>query len=326
MEKSGAYPNANHPSQIPVGVSSCLLGAKVRFDGGHKRNAYLNDALSRYFRFVPVCPERAVGLPVPRQPIRLVQFDGGIRARGTRDAGLDVTLALTAYGERVAEDADELCGFIVKRASPSCGMERVKVYNSKGMPDGQGAGLFTAALMRARPLLPVEEEGRLNDPQLRENFIARVFTFTRWKALLAEGLSAAGLVGFHARHKFMLLAHDPLAYRRLGRLVADAGKRDLHALADEYIALVMETLKRRARKNNHVNVLQHLMGFLKHEIGAADKSELMDAIETYRRGEYPLVVPLKLLQHHFRRNPNPYVSTQVYLDPHPRDLALRNAL
>ena len=326
MSEFSMMPGDESDLRIPVGISSCLLGARVRFDGGHKRSGYISDVLSRFFRFVPMCPERAIGLPVPRQPIRLVRFGGETRARGTRDAALDVTTALTAYGEQVAAEADDLCGYIVKKASPSCGMERVKVYSAEGMPDGQGRGLFTAALMKSRPLLPVEEEGRLNDPRLRENFIARVFTLSRWKTLLANGLSPARLVDFHARHKFLLLAHDTQAYRQLGRLVADSGSRNLQSLADEYIALMMQTLKRCARPKGHVNVMQHLMGFLKRDIGAEDKRELMDAIETYGRGEYPLVVPVKLLQHHFRRNPNGYVSSQYYLNPHPRVLSLRNSL
>lgn len=322
--------NHNHfemPAEtIRVGVSACLLGAKVRFDGGHKRDRFVDGALRKYFEFVPFCPEVAIGLGTPRQPIRLVGDPLRPRAVGTRDPERDVTDALRDYGRAVADQYEDLCGFILKKGSPSCGLERVRVYNDKGMPQWDSAGLFAAELMEQRPLLPVEDEGRLHDPMLRENFITRVFVYARWRALERGGLTKGGLVAFHARHKLQLLAHSPEGYRELGRMVARLDQEPLSVLAEGYVRRLMEVLKERATRKRHVNVLQHLLGYLRAGLDAADRAELVDTIDAYRRGEYPLVVPITLLQHHFRRCPNAYVDQQVYLQPHPRDLMLRNEL
>ena len=313
-------------SKIRVGVSACLLGAKVRFDGGHKRNRYVDEVLRDYFEFVPFCPEVAVGLGTPRQPIRLVGTNDNPRVVGTRDPQLDVTDALHGYGRKVARQHADLCGMIVKQGSPSCGMERVKVYTDKGMPHSGGRGAFTAALMDSQPLLPVEEEGRLQDPVLRENFIARVFTYARWRELDQRGLSKAGLIAFHARHKLIILAHSPAGYRELGQLVARVGSEPLAPLGQRYIERLMQLLAERAPRKRHANVMQHLLGYLRRHLDAGDRAELLDIIEAYRKGEYPLVVPLSLLRHHFRRNPHPWASQQLYLQPHPRELMLHNAV
>jgi len=312
--------------KIRVGVSACLLGARVRFDGGHKRNRYVDEVLRDHFEFVPFCPEVAVGLGTPRQPIRLVGKAAAPRVVGTRDPQLDVTDALQAYGRQVADQHNDLCGMIVKQGSPSCGMERVKVYSDKGMPHAGGRGAFTAALMESQSLLPVEEEGRLQDPVLRENFIARVFTYARWRQLEQQGLSKAGLIAFHARHKLIIMAHSPAGYRELGRLVARVGSEALAPLAHRYIERLMQVLAERAPRKRHANVLQHLLGYLRRHLDAGDRAELLDTIEAYRKGEYPLVVPLSLLRHHFRRNPHDWVGQQVYLQPHPRELMLHNAV
>lgn len=312
--------------KIRVGVSACLLGAKVRFDGGHKRNRYVDEVLRDYFEFVPFCPEVAIGLGTPRQPIRLVGRPEAPRVVGTRNPQLDVTDRLRDYGHTVAGQHDDLCGMIVKQGSPSCGMERVKVYSDKGMPYASSRGAFTAALMAAQPLLPIEEEGRLQDPVLRENFIARVFTFARWRELERRGLSKAGLMSFHARHKLIIMAHSPDGYRELGRLVAGVASAELAPLARRYIQRLMELLAQRAPRKRHVNVMQHLLGYLRRDLDAGDRAELLDTIEAYRKGEYPLVVPLSLLRHHFRRNPHDWVNQQVYMQPHPRELMLHNAV
>ena len=311
---------------IPVGVSACLLGAKVRFDGGHKRDAFIDQVLGRYFRLLPFCPEVAVGMGTPRPPIRLVGTEDAPRALGTRDPGLDYTLPLRAYGERVGHTHRELCGFILKKGSPSCGLERVKIYTEQGMPHAHGSGLFAAELMRTQPLLPVEEEGRLHDPVLRENFITRVYVYARWRAFEQQGFSKAGLIDFHARHKLVLMAHNPQGYRELGRRVARVGLEPLADLAGDYIARLMELLCQRATRNRHVNVLQHLTGYLRGQLDEEDRAELHDSIQSYRRGDVPLVVPMTMLQHHFRRHPHSYIERQVYLQPHPRELGLRNAL
>jgi len=312
--------------RIRVGVSACLLGAKVRFDGGHKRDRFIDELLRRYFEFVPVCPEVAIGLGTPRPPIRLVETDNGIRALGTRDSTLDVTARLQACGREMAGSATDLCGFIFKKGSPSCGMARVRIYAANGIPHADGSGLFAAEIMRANPLLPVEEEGRLNDPVLRENFVSRVFVYARWRTLLAAGLTRGELVAFHARHKLLIMAHSTEGYRELGRLVSNLHARPLAEIAAQYIEMLMTVIGQRATRKRHANVLQHLLGYLRQHAAPGDRKDLLDAIESYRRGEYPLVVPVRLLRHQFRRHPHPYVDQQVYLDPYPQDLMLRNAV
>jgi uncharacterized protein YbgA (DUF1722 family)/uncharacterized protein YbbK (DUF523 family) len=314
-----------HPDSptIRLGVSACLLGEKVRFDANHKLDTYIRDTLGQYFEFVPVCPEVAIGLGVPRPTIRLVGDPARPRAVGVLDPGRDVTEALENYGRRMAQELPPLAGYLLKSKSPSCGMERVKVSQDKGVPK-LGRGLYAAALMAGRPPLPVEEEGRLGDPVLRENFIERVFCYHRWQQLEAQGLTPARLVDFHARHKLVLMSHGAEYYHALGRLVAQAGSTPIAALAQEYIHGFMAALARPATRKRHTNVLQHLMGYLKKQLDSADKAELLEIIEAYRLGEVPLIVPVTLLNHHFRRHPDEYVAQQVYLAPHPRELMLRN--
>lgn len=314
------------PSRIPIGVSSCLLGQSVRYDGGHKRNAYLVDVLGEYFEYVPYCPEVAIGLGTPRPPIRLTGDPASPRAVGIKNPQLDVSDALRAYAGSVVADAPRLCGYLLKRGSPSCGMERVKVYDANGMPAGSASGLYAGVVMRLLPSLPVEEEGRLSDPVLRESFVTRVYVLDRWQRVSSGGMTPAKLVDFHTRHKYLLLSHSEVHYRQLGRLVADAGKREIEALSNEYFAGLMDGLKRRATRRRHSNVLQHIIGYLKRSIDAGDKAELAAVIDDYRNGTVPLIVPMKLIEHHFRRHPDEYIALQVYLNPHPAELGLRNYL
>jgi len=312
--------------KIRVGISSCLLGLEVRFDKGHKRDSYINGTLGDYFEFVPVCPEMAIGLGTPREPIRLVGDANRPRAVGVKTAGLDVTEALEAYGLQMSRELQGISGYILKRASPSCGMERVKLYSPNGMPGGHTSGVYARVFMQAQPLLPVEEEGRLSDPILRENYLQRVFVYHRWQVLEAQGMTPARLVDFHTRHKLILMAHSQAAYQFLGQMVARAGSEPIQALSQAYVAELMETLKRRASRKRHANVLEHLMGYLKRALATEDKAEMLETIEAYRLGQVPLVVPITLLKHHFRRHPVPYVQDQYYLDPHPKELMLRNVL
>jgi len=312
--------------KIKVGISSCLLGQEVRFDGGHKRDSYITGTLSDYFDFVPFCPEAGAGLGIPRQPIRLVRRGDEIRAVGVKTPELDPTDDLATFARHTVPQLGDVSGYILKVASPSCGMERVKVYNEKGMPERIGVGIYAGVLMKSLPLLPVEEEGRLGDPVLRENFIERVFVYHRWQQLTRSGLSAHKLVEFHADHKYLIRAHSQESYRQLGRMVAEAGKGELEQIAAAYVATLMTALKRPVKPRQHVNVLQHLLGFLKQHIDKLDREEMVETIEQYRQGLVPLVVPITLLRHHFRRYPDPYVMRQYYLSPHPKELMLRNKI
>ena len=312
---------------IKVGISACLLGAPVRFNGGHKKSHLCKDVLSQYFTYVSVCPEQAIGLGTPREPIRLVGDTDKPRAVGTVNPELDVTDALTAYGQRTAAELTDLCGFILMQKSPSCGMERVKVYQYSGhTAEHGGVGLFAAALMRAQPNLPVEEDGRLNDPVLRENFITRVFAYAEWQQLLSSGLTRRKLYDFHARYKYQLMANSPADCSALGRLLASNHQLRLGILATQYFSKFMSALKKIANRGSHTNVLQHISGYIKRSLPADERQELQALISQYRSGIVPLIVPLTLLKHHFKRHPDRYIAEQVYLQPHPENLSLRNAI
>lgn len=311
---------------IKVGISSCLLGAPVRFNGGHKQSLLCKDVLSQYFTYVSICPEQAIGLGTPREPIRLVGDVAHPRAVGTVNQALDVTEALTAFGQRTAAELDDICGYILMQKSPSCGMERVKVYQKDGHSAEHGSGLFAAALMHAQPLLPIEEDGRLNDPVLRENFITRVFAYAQWRELLSSGLTRKKLYDFHARYKYQLMANSPADCTALGRLLASNQQLELASLANDYFNLFMPALKKIANRGTHTNVLQHISGYIKHSLSSAEKRELQALITQYRTGIVPLIVPLTLIKHHFNRHPDRYIAGQVYLQPHPENLSLRNAL
>ncbi|MHA6494066.1 YbgA family protein [Pseudomonas borbori] len=310
-----------------LGISACLLGAEVRFNGGHKESRLCSRTLSDYFDFVPFCPEVAIGMGIPREPIRLVGAPETPRAVGSVRPELDVTAPLAAYGEKVAGETDDLCGYIFMQQSPSCGLERVKVYQEGGRPsEHKGRGIFAQAFCARRPDLPVEEDGRLNDPILRENFITRVFAYAEWQQLLRAGLTRKALLDFHARHKYLLMATDPLQYKALGQLLGNLTQHDLNELAPRYFSALMAALKKCATRRTHSNVLQHLSGYFKQALSSEEKQEMQQLISQYRHGVVPLVVPLTLLKHHLRRNPHSYVAQQVYLQPHPENLSLRNAL
>jgi uncharacterized protein YbgA (DUF1722 family)/uncharacterized protein YbbK (DUF523 family) len=313
--------------QLRIGVSACLLGQEVRYNGGHKRDGFVAATLAPYVEYVPVCPEVAIGLGIPRPSIRLVGDPERPRALGTADAALDVTEALRDFSRQQVPRLADLDGYIVKKDSPSCGMERVKVYSEKGgAAQRTGVGIFARALMERWPQLPVEEEGRLNDPTLRENFLTRVYVHHRWRRLVEEGLTAKALIAFHSDHKYLVMAHSQAAYQRLGQMLSNLAGVDLEAVGLMYVSELMAALGRRVNRKRHANVLQHMLGYLKRSIDAGDKAEMLATIEAYRRGEIPLVVPIRLFRHYFRRHPDPYMERQVYLDPHPDALALRNAI
>ena len=313
---------------IAIGISSCLLGEAVRFDGNHKHDSWITSELGQFFTFRPVCPEVAIGLGVPREPIRLTGDVNAPRVTGTRDPALDVTDKLENYGRRMATElGPDISGYILKARSPSCGMERVPVYTGeRGGVERKGIGAYARTLMASAPLLPVEEEGRLHDPVLRENFIERVFAFRRWQDLIRGGVSRGRLVDFHTAHKLTLMSHGAVQMRELGRLVADLGKRPIREAAEEYGRHFMAALTRRATRRRHTDVLMHLSGYLKRQLDSADRQELREIIEAYRLGHVPLIVPITLLQHHFRRHPDDFVARQVYLQPHPGELRLRNGI
>jgi uncharacterized protein YbgA (DUF1722 family)/uncharacterized protein YbbK (DUF523 family) len=312
-------------ARLRIGVSSCLLGENVRWDGGHKRDRFLTDELGPFVEWVPVCPEVEVGLGTPRPTVRLVRRGADVRMVEPKSE-TDHTDAMRAYARRRVRglDREDLSGYVLKKDSPSCGMERVKVYGGAGAGTRDGRGLFAEALLERFPHLPVEEEGRLGDPRLRENFVVRLFAYRRLRRLFASRWSAGKLVAFHTAHKLLLLAHVPAAYASLGRLVAGARSVPREELARRYQAEFMEALARPATRRQHTNVLQHMVGYFRGRIDVADRDEVLGLIDEHRLGRLPLVVPLTLVRHHARRLGVAYLLGQVYLDPHPRELMLLN--
>jgi len=310
---------------IKVGISSCLLGQEVRFDGGHKREPFLTEVLAPYLEWVPVCPEVELGMGIPRESVQLVRAHGELRMLGTRSRR-DWTEPMQEFATRRVRALErlELCGYVLKKDSPSCGMERVKVRDAKGMAKRDGRGLFAEALLRENPALPVEEEGRLNDAVLRENWIERVFAYRRLRSLFDGRFSVGRLVAFHTAHKLQLLAHSTEAYRRLGRLVAGAKALERAELRRRYEAGFMEALAVRATPRRQVNVLQHCLGYFREKLDPKTRAALAAQVADYQKGLVPLVVPVTMIRHYVDQLGVEYLAGQVYLEPHPKELMLRN--
>jgi len=312
-------------NRIRLGISACLLGQNVRYDGGHKLDRYLTDTLGQYVEYVPVCPEVECGLGIPREAMRLVgdpEFPRLVTVR----TGVDLTDRMQTWArKRVGElEKEGLCGFIFKSDSPSSGMERVKVYNDKGMPEKTGRGLFAGAFMGHFPLIPVEEEGRLHDPKLRESFIESIFTLKRWREVVQSKKNLGNLVAFHTQHKLLTLSHSEKNYRAMGKLVAEGKKLPVNELYAQYETLLMEALKLRTTIKKNENVLQHMMGYFKEQLSKDEKQELLEIFDAYRKGYIPLIVPITLINHYVRKYHQDYLKEQVYLNPHPIALQLRN--
>jgi uncharacterized protein YbgA (DUF1722 family)/uncharacterized protein YbbK (DUF523 family) len=317
--------NESRNPPIRVGISACLLGEKVRYDGGHKRDGYLVETFGRFVEWVPVCPEVEMGLGTPRETLRLVRIGDDVRMLMPK-TGEDHTGGMQSFARRRLLQLEEkdLCGYVLKKGSPSCGMERVRVFTPGGMPSKSGRGLFAEALLAHFPNLPVEEEGRLYDPRLRENFIERVFAYRRLRTLFAGRWKQGDLVAFHTAHKLLLMAHSPRAYASLGRLVAGGKSLPQAELRTRYEADFMAALSENSTTRRQTNVLQHIAGYLRPHLDEPSRKELLALIEDYRLGLVPLVVPVTLIRYFLRRFPIPYQSGQVYLEPHPKELMLRN--
>jgi uncharacterized protein YbgA (DUF1722 family)/uncharacterized protein YbbK (DUF523 family) len=310
---------------LRIGISSCLLGEEVRWDGGHKRDRFLTDVLDPYVEWVPICPEVELGMGTPREPVRLVRRGDEIAMLGTK-SGRDWTAPMRAWSEKRARQLTrlDLCGYVLKKDSPSCGMERVKVRGEQGMPRKEGRGLFAEAMMRHNRWLPVEEEGRLHDAVLRENFVERIFAYRRLRSFFEGSWNLGRLVAFHTAHKLQLMAHSPPIYRSLGRLVAGAKGTPRGEFRAQYESEFMGALSQRATRRRHVNVLQHCVGHFRKRLEAEARAELSGLIEDYRAEIVPLVVPVTMIGHYVRRLRVEYLAGQVYLEPHPKELMLRN--
>lgn len=307
---------------IKVGISSCLAGQEVRFDGGHKQSKYCQQVLSKHFDFEPICPEMAIGLGTPRRAIRLIKDADIIRVVAS-DGSFDVTDKLNEFSEKTSAGLSHLSGYIFCAKSPSCGMERVTLYQA-GTNNGQrdGVGVFAAKVMKDHPLLPVEEDGRLNDPLLRENFITRVLAYHQWLELMKSGVSMAKLMNFHAQHKYLLMAHNAGLYYKLGPMLGGTGE-SADEIAPNYIALFMEILSNLPNRKSHSNTLSHLQGYFKRQLDSAQRTDLAEIINQYREGLIPLMAPVTLINHYLKIYPDTYLQQQIYLHPHPDELRLR---
>ncbi|MCG9722809.1 DUF523 and DUF1722 domain-containing protein [Shewanella sp. Isolate7] len=308
--------------KLKIGISACVMGEPVRFDRGHKKSGFCMEQLAEFAEFKPVCPEMAIGLPVPRPTIRQIVKDNIITVSRPDGSG-DVTEALKSFGAKAAQGYQDLAGFVFCAKSPSCGMERVKVYHHHGKgSESTGVGVFAEQVMKANPLLPCEENGRLNDPIIRENFTTRIFTYQKWLDLKAEGLTRHKLIQFHCAHKYLVMSHHVQSYRELGRLLgrADIGVEEQ---GERYISGLMQALKNKASRRSHTNTLQHLQGYFKRQLDEHKRRELTEEIAAYREGLSPLLVPLTLIKHHLIEYPNEYLQQQAYLNPYPKELRLR---
>ncbi len=312
-------------ARIPVGISHCLLGERVRYDGGHRHDAFITGTLGRIFTFEPFCPEVGIGLGVPRPPVRLVADGETLRCLGVADPELDVTDRLQHYADTQQSHQAGLCGYIFKQRSPSCGVAAVPVWrDGREVPDG--TGLYAARVMHHFPALPVTEEGWLGDAQVRENFIERVFVYRRWQRLVRTGPGHAAIQAFHAAHKYILMSHDPEQARMLGRWLATAAGMDAETLCSEYPARLMRVLEVVATREKQVNVLQHIQGYLKERLDPAGRQALNESIEQYRVGKVPRRVPLTRLRECFADHPDAFITNSLYLNPPPEDVALLNRL
>lgn len=310
---------------IQIGVSACVLGQKVRFDAGHIASDFCNSTLAPFVSYVPVCPEQAIGLGVPRPAIRLqLNADQQVRLVNSKDSSIDHTDTMAQFTDKLLPELKQLSGYIVCAKSPSCGMERVRLNDQHGNQLGKvGVGVFTQKLMHSYPWLPVEEDGRLLDSNLRENFVTRIFACHDYQQMLQSGFTVGKLVAFHSRYKFLVMAHSPTAYRELGRLVAQAKLFAPDELAQRYLLDLMQALKQQATRKQQANVLMHLQGFFKKMLSSEAKQELLKLIHKYRQGHLPLLAPLTLLRHHLSQHPHQYVAAQQYLQPFPDELGLR---
>lgn len=325
MSSHSSLDKASRSLPFRIGISRCLLGDEVRYDGGHKRDDFLVDVLGRHVEWVPICPEVEAGMGTPREAIHLVGDPRRPRIQTVR-SGNDLTNMLRGFSERRAQELEalELSGYVFKKGSPSCGIERVRVFNRHGMSTQDGIGVFARAFMARFPLIPVEEEGRLCDPILRENFIERIFSYQRWRALLLGGVGRQAVVEFHTIHKYALLSHSRAHYQSLGRLVAQADRFRPKDLLQRYGEIFMDALRVKSTIRKHVNVLNHLVSHFKTRLQAAERAQVDGVIEDYHRGLVPLVVPLTLVKHYVTLHDIAYVRNQVYLNPHPKELMLRN--
>jgi uncharacterized protein YbgA (DUF1722 family)/uncharacterized protein YbbK (DUF523 family) len=311
--------------KIRLGISTCLLGENVRYDGGHKLDRFLTETLAQYIEYVPVCPEVECGLPIPREAMHL-EGDPESPRLVTLRTKQDMTERMVSWAKKRVVDLEkeDLCGFIFKSDSPSSGMERIRVYNEKGMPVKKGVGMFARIFIDHFPLLPVEDEGRLHDPKLRENFVERIFTLKRWREVLAKKESRGDLVDFHTQHKLLILSHSPKHYQIMGKLVAQVKGIPLKEPYKKYQNILMEALQLKSTPKKNTNVLMHMMGYFKEQLSSHEKQELLEVIDHYRQEYIPLIVPMTLMSHYVRKYDQPYLKQQVYINPHPLELQLRN--
>jgi len=313
--------------EIRVGVSACVVGENVRFDSGHKQSNFVTKELAKVFSLVPVCPEVGIGMPVPRPTIRLISNEERISLVETKNPSKDYTEKMLHYSRNKANELlqQDLCGYIVCAKSPTCGMERVKIY-AHSQATKSGVGLYTQELQKAMPWLPVEEDGRLNDPVLKENFVTRVYCLKDFYDSMGDVPTCGKIVAFHSRYKLTLMAHHPESYKKMGKLVAKVKQYDPKEFYQQYRLALMEALSHKATRKNNTNTLMHIQGYFKRALDRVEKQELSKLIENYRIGILPLLAPLTLINHYLKKYPDSYLAQQQYLEPYPEELRLRYGL
>ena len=310
--------------KITLGISSCLLGENVRYDGGHKLDHFLRDTLGQYVTYVPVCPEVEAGFGIPREAMRLVGDPENPRLV-TSKTSIDHTEKMTRWAKsRVPElERENLCGFIFKKDSPSSGLVKVKVYDDKNMPQKKGRGIFARHFVEHFPLTPVEDEGRLHDPRLRENFVEQIFTLKRWRDAIAERPKVGNVVDFHSKNKLLIMSHSPKHASSMGKIVAMGKQLGAEHLYKQYGDLLIDAMRLKGTTAKHINVLQHIMGYFKNQLSPDEKQELLEIFSSFRNGNIPLIVPMTIINHYARKYEQPYLAAQTYLNPHPVELKLR---
>jgi len=310
---------------IKIGISSCLLGNMVRYDGNHSHDPFLTQTLGLFTEYIPVCPEVECGMSIPREAIRLMGDPENPRLV-SNEKNIDKTEAMKTWaeGKLKALEKDNLCGFIFKSKSPSCGLYRIKVYGGKGGFSKTGTGIFARAFTEKFPRIPVEESGRLQDPELRENFIENIFSLQRWRDLIEKNKTLGGLVDFHSKNKLLILSHNQALYRNLGKLVGQGKSQELHTLFDNYEEILLKALNLKTTLKKNINVLHHILGYFKNNLTSPEKEELLTIVDQYRSEYVPLIVPITLIKHYVMKYPHPWLEIQTYLNPHPFELKLRN--
>ena len=314
---------SNISTKPQIGVSACLASQAVRYDGSFITNQFIKNECSAFFDIHTVCPEVEAGMGVPRQVIQLRDFDGETKLVYSKNPETEITGFMRDFSDKRIKRLPALDGYIFKKDSPSCGVYKVPVKNDKsGMRKRNGVGIFAQAFKDQFPLVPTEDEGRLHDKGIRENFLERIYAHYRWRQIHASENPLKAFRDYHKNYKLILMAKDNGASKHLGRLVAKVNRDNFSEISEQYISLFMQAMSKIPSQGHHVNVMMHILGYLKDHLNKKDKAELLEWFEIYREKRVARITPMMLLQHHFNRHENDYIADQYYFSPFPGKLML----